>query len=239
MKKLQINFTNLRIILLYAVFIVSAVILLRRVFQLQIVEGADRQREFELKIQKERTIPSTRGNIYDCNGVLLAYNELSNSVTIEDVYESGSGKNAQINATLQTVLSILKENGEQPSVSFNIYLDEDGAFAFSLSGTRLQRFLADVYGHTKISDLKEKEKIATAEEVIEYLAGPSSFGIGVWEDPENRENFLIGEGYTKEELAQALGRSNPVALALLSDKGLARAFAAAVKDERGEQEEHL
>ena len=202
LKKLQINFTNLRILMLYTVFAVSAVILIRRVFQLQIVEGADRQREFELKIQKERTIPSTRGNIYDANGVLLAYNELSNSVTIEDVYESGSGKNAQINATLKTVLSVLKENGEKSGVSFSIYLDEDGEFAFSLSGTRLQRFLADVYGRTKISDLKEKEKAATAEDVMEYLAGPTSFGIGEWEDPDEHENFLIGEGFTKEELLE-------------------------------------
>ena len=46
-------------------------------------------------------------------------------------------------------------------------------------------------------------------------------------------------GYTKSELAQALGRSGPVALALLSDEGLARAFLSAVKDERGEQEEHI
>ena len=166
LKKLQINFTNLRILMLYTVFAVSAVILIRRVFQLQIVEGADRQREFELKIQKERTIPSTRGNIYDANGVLLAYNELSNSVTIEDVYESGSGKNAQINATLKTVLSVLKENGEKSGVSFSIYLDEDGEFAFSLSGTRLQRFLADVYGRTKISDLKEKEKAARGSGIL-------------------------------------------------------------------------
>ncbi len=201
LKKLQINFTNLRLALMYLVFIASAVILIRRVFQLQIVEGADMQREFELKIQKERPISSTRGNIYDCNGVLLAYNELSNSVTIEDVYESGSDKNARINETLRTVLSILKENGEQSAVSFNIYLDEDGKFAFSLSGTRLQRFLADVYGRTRITDLKEKEKVATAADVMEYLAGPKNFGIGVWADEEHEE-FLIGEGFTREELLE-------------------------------------
>ena len=46
----------------------------------------------ELKIKKERSIASTRGNIYDVNGIALAYNELSSSVTIEDVYESSKKK---------------------------------------------------------------------------------------------------------------------------------------------------
>ncbi len=45
--------------------------------------------------------------------------------------------------------------------------------------------------------------------------------------------------YTKTELAQSLGRSGPVALVFLFDEGLAKAFLSAVKDERGEQEEHL
>ena len=74
-------------------FVLMAVLLFQRIFTLQIVQGEDKQQEFELKIKKERSIASTRGNIYDVNGIALAYNELSSSVTIEDVYES-SKKNA-------------------------------------------------------------------------------------------------------------------------------------------------
>ena len=69
-------------------FVLMAVLLFQRIFTLQIVQGEDKQQEFELKIKKERSIASTRGNIYDVNGIALAYNELSSSVTIEDVYES-------------------------------------------------------------------------------------------------------------------------------------------------------
>ena len=68
-----------------------------RLFYLQIINGEETLEEFTLKIQKERTINSSRGNIYDRNGVLLAYNELAYNVTIEDVYESGSDKNRNIN----------------------------------------------------------------------------------------------------------------------------------------------
>ena len=91
LKKIQrflINFISSRTFFLYVMFVVMAVLLFQRIFTLQIVQGEDKQQEFELKIKKERSIASTRGNIYDVNGIALAYNELSSSVTIEDVYES-------------------------------------------------------------------------------------------------------------------------------------------------------
>ena len=114
-------------------FVVMAVLLFQRIFTLQIVQGEDKQQEFELKIKKERSIASTRGNIYDVNGIALAYNELSSSVTIEDVYES-SKKNATINGILKKVLHILDENGDSISCDFNIYIDGDGEFAYSVTG---------------------------------------------------------------------------------------------------------
>ena len=154
----------------------------------------------ELKIKKERSISSTRGNIYDCNGKVLAYNELSHSVTIEDVYESGSQKNTQLNATLKEVLNILWENGDDVSYDFHIYIDENGDFAFDVSGTRLLRFLADVYGYATIDKLSEREKNATADQVIYDLAASDSFGIGSRTDPEDSKSFQVGLGYTKQEL---------------------------------------
>ena len=50
---------------------------------------------------------------------------------------------------------------------------------------------------------------------------------------------LTRTGYTKQELAQAVGRHGPVALALITDEGLARAFEAAAGPDRGEQEEQI
>lgn len=200
-----LNILNSRTIFLYAVLMLLAVVLLNRIFQLQIVEGADKQAEFELKIKKERSIASTRGNIYDCNGKVLAYNELSNSVTIEDVYDSGSKKNARMNATLLSVIRILDENGDKISCDFDIYIDENGRFAFDVSGTRLLRFLADVYGHALISDLKEKEKNSTPDDVMEYLGGTKRFGVGERVDPEDsKSEFIVGKGFSKEELLKII-----------------------------------
>ena len=89
-----------RIFVLIILFTVLSAMLVSRLFQLQIVEGESYLNNFKLKIRKERTISSTRGNIYDRNGERLAYNELAYSVTIEDVYESGEDKNKNLNACI-------------------------------------------------------------------------------------------------------------------------------------------
>lgn len=152
------QFYQFQNVFLYVMFVVMAVLLFQRIFTLQIVQGEDKAAEFESKNKKERSIASTRGNIYDVNGVALAYNELSSSVTIEDVYES-SKKNATINGILKKVLHILDENGDSISCDFNIYIDGDGEFAYSVTGSRRLRFIADVYGITQISDLEERQKM--------------------------------------------------------------------------------
>ena len=78
-----INLITSRIFILFVVTIMLGSILIYRVFQLQIVNGAEYLDNFTLKIKKERSIKSTRGEIYDRNGELLAYNELAYSVMIE------------------------------------------------------------------------------------------------------------------------------------------------------------
>ncbi|MBR5360649.1 MAG: hypothetical protein IK123_07150, partial [Lachnospiraceae bacterium] len=66
-------------------FLIITIVLTTRIFILQIVRGQDALDNFTLSIQKERVIGSTRGNIYDRNGNVLAYNELAYNVTMEDV----------------------------------------------------------------------------------------------------------------------------------------------------------
>lgn len=52
-------------------------ILVQRVFYLQIVKGQEYLDDYKLQIQKTKEVQGTRGNIYDRNGVLLAYNQLA------------------------------------------------------------------------------------------------------------------------------------------------------------------
>ena len=73
-----------RLFVLLLLIVILFFILIRRLFALQIIEGEQYLNNFTLKIKKEITLKSARGNIYDRNGELLDYNELAYSVTIED-----------------------------------------------------------------------------------------------------------------------------------------------------------
>jgi len=86
------KFITSRAVIISSVLVVLSCLLVYRLFSLQVINGEYYLDTFKLKIKKEKTIAAARGNIYDRNGNLLAYNELANSVTIEDVYKSGSGK---------------------------------------------------------------------------------------------------------------------------------------------------
>ncbi len=197
------NIVTSRLFVLMIAFVIVFALLIQRLFVLQIVNGESYVDNFELTIRKEKTLKSTRGNIYDCNGELLAYNELAYSVTIEDTYESGENKNTQINDTIYRACKIIEKNGDKVIEDFNIHLDKRGEFAFSVEGTTLLRFLADVYGRAKIDDLKYKEKNATPRQVIEYLGGQKKFAIGEYEDSE-KTKFTVGKGLTNAELLQII-----------------------------------
>lgn len=197
------NFLNMitsRLIVLILVLFGMGGYLIYTIFQLQIVNGEDYFNNFQLMITKERTIPSTRGNILDRNGNLLAYNELAYSVTIEDVYESGKGKNANLNATIYKLIGMIEQNGDSIINDFHVVLDKNGNYEYNVEGTQLLRFLADVYGYPTIDELKEKEKTATPDELMKYLCSTSRYGIGSYTDEDDSSSFVEGLGYTKEEV---------------------------------------
>lgn len=205
-KKLREGLFNLvtsRLLLLFIVFAAMAVILIYRLFDLQIVKGETYLNNFQLKIQKEKIIEGTRGNIYDRNGNLLAYNELAYSVTMEDVYESsGSTKSEALNSTLYKLIHMIEDNGDSVISDFNIALDSNHEYIYKVDGKAKMRFLADVYGHTSIEDVRYAEEIATAEDVMDYLC--KRYKIGEYEILENGEKgeFLPRKGYTKKEALQ-------------------------------------
>ncbi|MCM1143614.1 MAG: penicillin-binding protein, partial [Lachnoclostridium sp.] len=198
------NMVTSRLIVLVLVLLGMGSYLIYAIFQLQIVNGEEYFNNFQLKITKERTIASTRGNIYGRNGELLAYNELAYSVTIEDVYESGRNKNANLNDTIYRLIQMIERNGDHIINDFNIVLDSSDNYRFNLEGTQQLRFLADVYGHALIEDLKESECDASPDEVVNDLCATARYGIGNYTDESDRDSFVPGLGYTKEEVLKIL-----------------------------------
>ena len=171
--------------MLAAVFIVFFGIILARIFTLQVVNGKSYQENFSLKIQMKQPINAARGNIYDKNGKLLAYNELAYSISINDstTYSSTKEKNKAVNAELAEILTVLKNNGETLNNDFKIDRKKDGTYSFNVSGSSLNRFRADVFGKSSADDLEYDkdtgidEANATAEQIMEYLMGKDNFGI--------------------------------------------------------------
>ncbi len=212
-ERLKENFLNtvsIRLMVLTVIILALGGILVYRVFDLQIVNGEHYLEEFRFKTTKERSLSSTRGNIYDRNGKCLAYNELAYNVTIEDVYESGRHKNAQLNETIYNLIQMIEKNGDSIINDFNVIIDADGNYAFAVEDRQLKRFLADVYGFTSydamLADQKNGYKYATktAAEVVYDLCSSARFGIGSYTDPDDRSSFVPELGYTKEEVLKIL-----------------------------------
>lgn len=199
-----ISIITSRLTVLTIVFCALAGVLLYRCFDLQIVNGEEYLNDFILQTEKTRDVASTRGRILDRNGKVLAYNELAYSVKIEDVFESGRQKNANLNAVVYQLIKMIENNGDNVISDFKIYINEDGDFAFSAEGTTHLRFLADVYDHKTIDELEPEELAATPREVLEHLSKASGsgfcFSIGDYavEGDKNSE-FIPGKGYTDDE----------------------------------------
>ena len=180
-----------RIFVLIVVFCITSAILVQRIFYLQIVKGQEYLDDYKLQIQKTKEIQGTRGNIYDRNGTLLAYNELAYSVTIEDngSYDSIAQQNKVLNKTISTVIEMVESNGDTVINNFGIILDSNNNYQFvAQNETQKLRFIADVYGKATIDQLSAKQKALTADEVIHYLCtDKQKFGI----DEENMEKSMV------------------------------------------------
>lgn len=202
-KKIRLKRTTV----LTLIFLFMALVLIRQLFELQIIQGQDYIDKFQSRITKTRVIKSTRGNIYDRNGVELASNELAYSVTFEDngTYDSTREKNLTLNGTAYQVMKILESNGDTLSGNFHIVMDEQGNYVFDVEeGFTLDRFRADIYGHPLIDDLTEEERNATAEDIIEYLSGNKGFSIVLYGDnaytPAELEKYHLPEELTRQDI---------------------------------------
>ncbi len=189
-----------RTTVLIALFVLFSSILIIRLFVLQIIMGSSYQDNYNLKVEKTQSIEATRGNIYDRNGELLAYNELTYAVTIEDVgeYETTSEKNEKLNNILYNLIVNIEKNGDSIVNDFGIALDGNGNYQFvNPEGTKLQRFRADVFGYADPNDLTYNKKMnfdestASADQVMEYLCSKYRYDISAFYPKEFQYKICI------------------------------------------------
>lgn len=210
-KKIKKFFRKFRIersAVLLLLFLCMALILSYRLFTLQIVNGEEYVNNFSLKTTRTRPIKSTRGNIYDVNGNVLASNELSYSVTLEDsgTYDSNKERALSLNGEIYQLIKLIEANGDTVTNDFHIVLDNADNFIFDVEGTSLSRFRADIYGHAKIEDLEEDEANSSADTIMEFLS--DKFALFAYDNKEytseEKAEHGLPEELTKKEQLQIL-----------------------------------
>lgn len=141
-----------RLFLLGTAYAFLLAVMVLRLYRLQILEGETYLKDYIQKTEKTVTYPATRGNIFDCNGKLLAYNRLSYNVTVEDTGDYKTA--AERNAMLYRLVKILNAHGETVTGRLEIGLDENGEYCFTSAGEEAKkRFLRDLYGLRRVEDL--------------------------------------------------------------------------------------
>ena len=152
------------LILIYSVF---SVVLVYKVFTIQVVRQEELTKNTVNNEEITRETKATRGNIYDCNGVLLASNRLSYNVTLQDykAFKTDEEKNAMI----IKLIRIIEVNGGKLYPEFYIEKDKKGKLRFTVDGAAESRFKRDAYMSTSIEKLTTAQRNATAAEVFEHL----------------------------------------------------------------------
>lgn len=99
------NILKSRILPLVFIYVAFASAIVYKVFTIQIVRQEELVQNETVQSEVMRETKATRGNIYDSNGVLLAYNKLSYDVTLQDydAFETEKEKNAMIHRLIKII----------------------------------------------------------------------------------------------------------------------------------------
>ncbi|WP_394527299.1 penicillin-binding transpeptidase domain-containing protein [Lacrimispora sp. JR3] len=130
--------------------------LINKLFNMQIINGEKALNEYLQLTEQTITTAGTRGNIYDRNGKVLAYNKLAYSVTVQD---TGAYKNsAARNNMYLKLVRILQRHGETVQGKFEVAIDPNGDMVYtSSSESARKRFLRDYYGIKRVEDLDDEK----------------------------------------------------------------------------------
>lgn len=161
------NVVKSRLFPLVVTYIVLFSILVGRMFYLQIINGETYDKKASLQKQKVKTIKSARGKIYDSTGKLLATNEQSYAITIED---SGELKdNLSKNKMIMKCIHLIEKNGDHMDLEFPIEMTKKGKFKFNVNKSAQLRFKRDIFYCKSVDELTQEQQSMTANDCFQYL----------------------------------------------------------------------
>lgn len=188
-KDISLNRLRVVFILVAALFFVCII----KIFQMQVMSNSDNASAAETTYNEEgyhyvtvNTVP-VRGNIYDRDGNLLAYNEIQ--YNIELFNSADLTNNAERNAAIYDFILLLEEYGIEEEFDFPMILDENSVLQYTVSDAALNRLLKNCFGLASANDLTEEQKATTPQELFDYLCHGN----------EITSMFGIDDSYTTEQ----------------------------------------
>ncbi len=188
-----------RLFALVTTYIVLFSIIIGRMFYLQIISGEKYDKEASIRNTKVRAIKSARGQIFDCNGKLLAGNEQSYAVTIEDTGELAD--NISKNKMILKCINLIEKNGDKIELDFPIRINKKGKLVYRVEKSPELRFKRDIFFKKSIDELSDEQESMSAEAVFEYLRTTDEPNTTRFFSPEatDESGKKLEPAYTDEE----------------------------------------
>lgn len=169
-----------RLFVLLAAAAVIFMILVGRLFFMQIVNGEEADASLTSSVTREVTIPAARGNIYDRYGRPLAVNEAAFSVEIDD---SITVDYEDADAEAVSLYKKLIKNGYV--VGDDLPITKDAPYEFTISSDEIEEWKTNI-------GLTKKQMNYTAEKTLDYLY--ERFGITDADMTEEEKRALVSLG---------------------------------------------
>lgn len=110
---------NIRYNLISLMIHIIGIIIIVKLFSLQIVNGKEYLEKSNSRLTRETTIKASRGNILDCNGNVLANTKIKYSL---EIYRSKI-ETAELNKTILGIVNILEKNSDKYIDNFPITIN--------------------------------------------------------------------------------------------------------------------
>jgi len=203
-----------RLFILAIVLVVLFYTLILQLFELQIIQGADLNEAFSLRVIREREIEGQRGLIFDRNGYPLAENILAYTVQLD-----GSIYVEDQNKMLLDLTNIIEADGDEVVSGFPIGYDVNHNFTYIQSDADIANFKRQVFNNGRSVPLTNEQNNMSVEEMFYYVRD-EIFEIPAYVEPTEEnldEENLDGEnldgeviGYTDEEVLKILNIRYPL-----------------------------
>ena len=190
---------NLRFNILTVIVYIIGIILLIRLFSIQIVHGEEYLEQSSSRLTRETTILAARGNILDRNGNVLAGTKTQYTL---ELYKSKIDANT-LNTTLLEVIKVLEANGDTYKDSFPIELNP---IRFDISDENLKTWLENNNLDENLSaeDVlqKFKEKYEINNENIEETRKIIGIRYGIQKEGySSMRAYVISKNISKQSVA--------------------------------------